>query len=241
VTTPLHTVLAQPNKKLVFLLELELTYRIESKAWTQDPSPNTNCYWMEHGLKGVDFEGPPSRVRACVKATHAITTYAPELSLVACQAAPGSWYYDDATGRLHVHASGGDSPGSGAYLLSSHFWIYFCNAQYPDPNTIFFNSRYYQPRLSDDSIPEATLAIKPFSAGGITQTWGDLILRNETGAYDAALQTYVWEACQFFLKCGVLGASYSDYVPIYRGRTGQITWSDTILTISADDQAVAEF
>lgn len=216
-------------KNLYWLLELELTYRIEGKSWTQDGT-YTNCWWIDHAT-----EGEPSRVYQLLRSTHAISTFTERASLTLCNSNASSWYYDSATGRLYVHMSGSDSPATTSkYYLRSHFWKYFTTRQYPSPNAIVVNGVWAEPRLG--KVPaELTQEVNDFSEVGVREAWGIVKILNGDGRYDAALSTYIWQGCPFRLKIGAPGDVYANLVTIHRGRTGGVDWTDNELSLHFED------
>jgi hypothetical protein len=228
---------AKAAKALVWLFEVELTYRIEGKTWTQADAPNTACWYMAHGT-----EGSPSRVYQLLRSTGVITSFgAAQANLAACQAAASSWFYDSSNGRLYVHMSGGDAPDTASkYYLRSHFWKRFVTTQYPMPDTIFdADGKFIEPRLVV-AIPEYTQEVNDFTEVGIRETWSSVRITNADGAYDAALATYIWHMCRFYLKCGAKGDAIAAYTTIVRGRTGAIGWTEEEIEIRTEDQIKAE-
>jgi hypothetical protein len=228
---------AKNEKRLFWLLEVELTYRIEGKTWTQDDAPNTSCWYMAHGT-----EGNPSRVFQLLRSTHAVTDYgAAKGSLAACQAAASSWFYDSATGRLHVHMSAGDAPDTASkYYLRSHFWKTFSTHQYEAPDTIYDSAgMFVEPRLGK-TPSELTQEVNDFTEVGLRETWGSVEIANGDGKYDAALTTYIWHMCRFLLKVGAKGDPYANLVVINRGRTGSVGWDDNTISLGFEDSVRAE-
>lgn len=227
---------AKAEKQLFWLLELELTYRIEGKSWTQAAAPNTNCWWMDHST-----EGEPSRVLQLLRSTHAVTTLGEEASVADTHASAGSWFYDSATGRLYVHMSGSDAPGTASkYYLRSHFWRYFSTHQYDAPDTLFDPAgRFIEPRLGE--APAAlSQEVNDFSEVGVKESWGSIKLANGDAKYDVALATYVWHMCRFILKVGSPGDAYANLTVIHRGRTGSVGWDDNFIEVRLEDQLRAE-
>jgi hypothetical protein len=222
------------EKDLFWLLEIELGHRIEGDTWTQDSAPNTACWWMDHAA-----EGEPSRVRVIKNSTHGLSPYSKQTSLANCQANASSWFYDSATGRLHLHTDAGATPGSG-YLVCSHFWRRFIDSQHEAPDEFDVEGIPPDPRLDESSIPDVGLEIADFSEGGVRETWGEIKLLNADGGLDAALGLYIWQFCVFLLKCGAVGDAYADLEKAYRGRTGSFTWEEDAVTLDFEDQLRAE-
>lgn len=235
MTLALELAKSEPN--LSFLFEIELEKRLDNNLWTQCGSPNDHIYWIDHTSAGY-----PSRVRGYVIATGAISTYTEKTSIVNCQAAGGSWFYDTATKYLYVHPSGAGSPSlaAGLYLIASHFWRYFCDGQLAAPKELIFNNNWYDPRLAKDSIPDVTLAVNDISQGGISQTWGNIKLENGDGYFDSLLDEFIWHNRLYYLRIGVPGEAYSEFKIISRGRTGSIEWSNDNFSIATEDQMMSE-
>jgi hypothetical protein len=224
------------EKALVWLFEVELLYRIETKTWTQAIAPNTACWYMDHAA-----EGKPSRVRQLLRSTHAIAAYTEKATLADCQAAASSWYYDAATGRLYVHTSGGDSPATaGKYYVSSHFWRRWVTDQFEAPNTIYdSDGRFIQPRLRVQ-VPSYSVEVNEFTEAGISESWSSLKIANPDGVYDAELAAYVWQMRRCYLKCGARGDAIASYTTVVRALTGSIGWTDDEIEIRTEDQLLAE-
>jgi hypothetical protein len=224
------------EKNLFWLFEVELRYRIEGKSWTQDDAPNTACWWMAHST-----EGEPSRVLQLLRSTGVITTLTERATLVLCQANASSWFYDTATGYLHVHMSGGDAPDTASkYYLKSYFWKAFPTHQYEMPNTVYdANGAYVEARLGQMATG-VTQEVNDFDEVGIRQTWDSIRIANADGKYDAALVTYIWHLCKCILKIGAPGDAYANLVTINRGRTGSIDWDDQEISIDIEDPLLAE-
>lgn len=227
---------AKAEKQLFWLLELELTYRIEGKSWTQAAAPNTNCWWMDHST-----EGEPSRVLQLLRSTHAVTELGEEASIADAHASAGSWFYDSATGRLYVHMSGSDAPDTASkYYLRSHFWRYFSTHQYDAPDTLFDPAgRFIEPRLGGTPA-ELSQEVNDFSEVGVKESWGSIEINNPDAVYDVALVTYIWQMCRFILKVGSPGDAYGDLVTIHRGRTGGYIWNDNLIKLGIEDSLLAE-
>lgn len=224
------------EKRLVWLLEIELGYRIEAKTWTQADAPNTACWYMDHAA-----EGEPSRVRQLLRSSHAITTYTEKASVAECQATASTWFYDSSNGRLYLHASAGDAPDTASkYYLMSHFWHRVCSHQYESPNTVVDAAGLFiEPRLGKTPA-DVTLEINEFTEVGLRQSWGSVKIANADGKYDSWLPRYIWHMCLFYLKVGGVGDAYANYTIVHRGRTGSIFWTDDELEVGIEDSAMAE-
>ena len=217
------------GKQLLWVFEVELAYRIEGKTWTQDDAPNTACWYMDHST-----EGTPSRVRQMLRSTGVVTDYgAAKASLAACQAAVSSWWYDSATGRLHVHASGGDTPATASkYYMTSHFWKYFSTHEYPEPDTLYDPAgNRIEPRLGQMATG-ITQEVNDFSEVGCRETWDSITLANSDGKLDLLPVTYIVHYCACLLKIGAVGDAYASLVTINRGRTGSWIWDDAQWEVS---------
>jgi hypothetical protein len=222
--------LAKAEKRLVWILELELGHRIEGDTWTLSGS---GVYWMNHAA-----EGEPNRVRVIRSSTHALSTYAKKASLAECEAAAESWYYDGSNGRLYVHTTDGGTPASG-YLVCSHFWRRYTSSQ-TSAAVLDAGGAWLEPRLAADSIPDVGLEISDFASGGVKESWGEIRLLNPDGALDADLGAYVWHMAVFYLKVGAAGDAYGDFKTVCRGRTGSVTWTEAEITLGVEDQLRAE-
>ncbi|MBE3088288.1 MAG: hypothetical protein IMZ71_04145 [Chloroflexi bacterium] len=219
-------------KELVYLLEIEVGHQIETHDWTSCGGLNANVFWMNHLA-----EGAPSKVQECERATAIISTYVEKASIAECQATAKTWFYDSATGYLYVHTTNGDSPATAsAYYLRARFWDRFCDKQFPYPREIVHNGVWYLPLLSEDSIPDVTLEVTPFSTGGIQQSFGSIKLFNGDGFFDAWLNDYIYSAAQAVLKVGSPDDAYAAYATLWKGWTGNIEWGDAEVNVSFEDE-----
>jgi len=222
---------AKQAKDLIHRLRVEVGHRIEAHDWTACDAPNASVFWMDHLT-----EGEPSRVQECLRATHVAVTYAEVASIVACQATAKTWFYDT-DGKLYVHTTGGDSPAAaGVYYLRSRFWEPFVDKQCPSPNEVLFGGKWCEPRLAENSIPDVTLEVTPFSEGGIQQSFGSITLFNGDGYFDARLNDYIWSAAQAVLEVGSPGDADAAYVTLWKGWTGNVEWSDAGVVVSFEDE-----
>jgi hypothetical protein len=213
-------------KELDYLLEIEIGHRIDADTWQNE---GAGAFSIAH------LEGEPSRVKACVRSTHVITTYAKVGSIVACQGALSSWYYT--AGRLYVHMSGGDLPSTASkYYLSSYFWECLCNGQREGSQALYNNDVWYLPYLDESSIPDVSLEVSMFSDGGIRQSFGTISLLNADGYFDSRIADYIYSGKQAVLKVGAPGDTYVQFVTIWRGWTGNLTWTDEHLAIDTEDE-----
>lgn len=221
-------------KKLSWLLEIEVAKRIDNLIWIQ--SGATDAYYT------TPSDGYPERIREIDLITHDLQEYEEKGTQGDCESTPGSWYFDSATGRLYVNTtlSGGSSPDSGDFYITAYYWKCYCDGQYPAPNELVFNGKWYDPRLRLDSIPNLSMEISGFEEGGVRQTWSEMRLSNGDGAFDAALVDYIWENKIFILKTGVPGEAYASFVTVARGRTGSISWDDNEITIGVEDPMKGE-
>lgn len=232
--------LKRAAKKLAWLLEVEVGRRLDALAWT--PISGTDAFYT------MDAPGYPSRIREIDRVSHVVTEYQEQAHQDGCEATPGSWYFDLATGTLYVHASGFGSgssygslsPSSGQYYVCAYYWRRFCDGQYPAPNELIFNGVWYDPRLKRDSLPDLSVELSGFQEGGVRQTWGEMKLGNADGALDMEIVDYIWENKIFVLKVGSPGDLYASFVTVSRGRTGSIAWDDREITIGVEDPMKAE-
>ncbi len=236
--TTLAEELAETAKNLVWLLEVELCRRVDARSWTANGSPNGDVYWMDHSATGA-----PSRVREAVRATGAEAELDEVASIAAAQAAAGSWYYDPATSRLHVHATAGGSPGGGTYYVASHAWLRFCGSLRPAPQEVVFNGHPYRARLSVEDIARIVQRVSSAREGGYEESFGSLRILNGDGLYDPLLDPleFFWVMSRFILRGGAAGAAYSDFEAVYEGRFSAVTsWTRDAFELAVADQAEAE-
>ncbi|MBE3109703.1 MAG: hypothetical protein IMZ46_04170 [Acidobacteria bacterium] len=232
--------LKRAAKKLAWLLEIEVGKRIDDLFWA--PISGAEVYYT------TPADGCPSRIREIDRISHLVTEYDEKFHQDDCEATPGSWYFDFATGILYVHATecgsgsafGAVSPASGQYYVCAYYWKRFCDGQYPEPDELVFNGVWYDPRLKRDSLPDFSMELAGFDQGGVRQTWGEMKLANADGALDQDIVDYIWENKVFVLKIGSPGDAYASFVTVSRGRTGSIGWDDREITVGVEDPLKAE-
>jgi len=221
--------ISNPNWQPVILIEIEVGHRIDTDIWTQDVAPNDSCWWIDHSA-----EGEPGRVEE----SGAALDEEPG-SLGDCQANAASWFYDSATGRLHIHTTGsgepGDSSGTDNHIILSYFWEYLCSKQFQAPDEIVFNGHWYLPYLDESSIPDIKLAVSHWHEGKSGQDFGAVRFNNADGHFDSRLADYIYEGKKLIEKIGARGAPYADYQTFAVVKTGSITWTDTEIEIESLD------
>lgn len=217
-----------PSKKdqdLVWICGIEPCRRLDTAAWTQAPAPNTSCWWIAHP------EGKPSRVLERRLSTKVTTEYAPDVApLATCQATVSSWYWSPGNERLYVHGSTGANPGGGLFLVRSHFWDRIAD------RTIVVDGKQYRPLFSRASLPELSFEAKPFSDGGIAQTYGSIEVLNNEAYWDARIHNYIYEGKRIVVKFGVPGidtyALFKDFIDSF---IGDIAWADDRVVFKVED------
>jgi len=220
-------------KELVYLLEVEIGYRI-------DIFESLNPWFDEGGdvFSIVYPYGIVSRVKACILATHVITTYTEVFDNSSCQATPSSWFYDPYSSipMLYVHTSTGADPGGGDFYVCAYFWECLCNGQHEGSKALYFNGVWYLPYLDESSIPDVSLEVSMFSDGGVRQSFGTIGLLNADGYFDSRIADYIYTGKAAVLKVGIPGDAYGDFVTIWRGWTGNLKWTDDRLDIDTEDE-----
>lgn len=223
--------LGKAEKDIVLLFEIRIKKRLDNVTWTLY---SAGTYSLAGELKNL------AGVSEYLLSTKAITAYAPKASIAEVEAAASSYYYDATAKVLYVHTSTGADPGGGLFLVKATAWRYFSNGQRSGAKAVYYNGHFYDPRLAEDSIPDVSSSLRTLSEGGIEQTWGTIKILNGNGAYDAELGEWIWQMCLYYLRVGVPGGLYSDYVIISRGRTGNLTWDDDTFQLACESQMLAE-
>jgi len=205
----------------VFVLLIEIGHRIDTDVWTQ----NVDAWWIDHSA-----EGKPTKVEEDELAITTITEYTEQADLAGCEANPQSWFYDSATGRLYVHTTNSDDPGSGDYLLQSYFY-----ERIADKSPVIYDGKYFLPYLNARNLPSSVMAVSGYHEGIQKPSLGSIVLINNDGYFDARLSNYIYEAKRIILRYGDLGAAWGDLQIIINGWTGNIRWTDEEIEIETLD------
>jgi hypothetical protein len=177
-----------------------------------------------------------SKVKACVLATHVITIYDEVSDIFA--SGNSTWFFDpySSVPTLYVHTSTGADPGGGDFYVCSYFWECLCNGQREGAQALYNNGVWYLPYLDESSIPDVSLEVSMFSDGGIRQSFGTISLLNADGYFDTRIADYIYSGKQAVLKVGAPGDIYAKFVTLWRGWTGNLTWTDDRLAVDTEDE-----
>ena len=218
------TITPSPQIQLAVAIEWELGHRIDTDTWNQ-AGGDTKCWYIIHN------EGEPSKVEEDgIELTE-------EDSHLDCENNISTWWFDSSNNRLYVHTSGHDTP-HGNYILLSYFW-----ERFGTHSPMILDGHYYLPYLSLDSIPSIVTATSGYHEGGTKQSFGTVTIGNADGYFDARLSDYIYEAKrmralvgEYTIVDGVfVPAAYANWVCIWEGWSGDITWSDEALEVETED------
>lgn len=200
----------------VFLVEMEPAVRLDLEYWWQDPV-YTNCWYRKH-------EPEVSRVKVSGD------TYEEAVNLPDLNSMSGGegWFWDKDTQRLYLHMANGDDPMSESgyyYFVTVFHWEYYTNIQDEDEPVLYYG-KYYLPYLRSEELPDIEQGVTDYYEGGVSLGFGDIILINADGYWDARLSTYAYEWKQMKLRVGDLGATSGDVITLWQGVMADIDWSD---------------
>ena len=212
------------QKKLVVLIEIEKSHRIDVDTWTQDPT-YTNCWWISHtNVKAnIEREGKPNRAEENGE------EYTEQASLADCNANVSSWWWDATNKRLYVHTSGSNNPGIGTYIILSFIWMRFATEPY------VFGDKMYLPRVKEDSISDVSYSTSGYHEGGTQQTFSAISFINTDGFFDEEFSDYIWEAKKLIGRVGEDNAAEEDFVIFMNQWTGDLEWSDGEVILGIKD------
>lgn len=205
------------NANLVMLVDIEIARRLDTLTWTQAAAPNNDCWYVSHP------EGEPSKVETNGSAL----IHAP--SLAGCQGTAQTYFYDSATGRLYVHITGGGSPTiANPYLLSFHVRRFATDVEE-------YDGHLYLPVLPADSIPSVSSSTGRFHENGTSLSFGTIKILNGDGRFDTLFDAFIWEAKRVTVRLGEKGKGDANYMVIFDGWTGDISWNDDFVEIGTED------
>jgi hypothetical protein len=214
-------------KELDYLLEIEIGHRVDAFTWFDEGG----------GVFSIAYPyGMVSKVRACELATHIITTYDEVSDIFA--SGNSMWFFDpdSSVPTLYVHTSTGADPGGGDFYICAYFRECLCNGQREGAQALYNNGVWYLPYLDESSIPDVSLEVSMFSDGGIRLSFGTISLLNADGYFDSRIADYIYSGKQAVLKVGAPEDTYAQFVTLWRGWTGNLTWSDERLAIDTEDE-----
>ena len=158
-----------------------------------------------------------------------ISSYEHAPSLAGCQGTAQSYFYDSAAGRLYVHITGGGSPTiANPYLLSFHVRRFATDVEE-------YDGHLYLPVLPADSIPSVSSSTGRFHENGTSLSFGTIKILNGDGRFDTLFDTYIWEAKRVTVRLGEKGKGDANYIVIFDGWTGDISWNDDYVEIGTED------
>lgn len=206
--------------QLIYLLEIDVGYRLDTASWTQAAAPNTNCYYMTWPTWAM----PPWKVEDIDE------EYSEKVSLANCHSTEKSWFYDSANGRLYVHLEGAAEPAEATPYLQASFWSRHANKAYE------YDGHAYRPDLDDESIPEVSSSTGEYYEGQTERGFGSIKLLNDANYYDSKLDLpFIWEARRYYLRVGEEGKGDANFTVAYDGYTGDIEWSEDEVVIATED------
>ena len=158
-----------------------------------------------------------------------IGSYEHAPSLAGCQGTAQTYFYDSAAGRLYVHITGGGSPtAANPYLLSFHVRRFATDVEE-------YDGHLYLPVLPADSIPNVSSSTGRFHENGTSLSFGTIKILNGDGRFDTLFDTYIWEAKRVTVRLGEKGKGDANYMVIFDGWTGDVSWNDDYVEIGTED------
>ncbi|MCK9602175.1 MAG: hypothetical protein M0R06_24230, partial [Sphaerochaeta sp.] len=155
--------------------------------------------------------------------------YTQNSSLASCQAGTRRWFYDATLERLYVHITGGGSPTiANPYLLSFHVRRLATDVEE-------YGGHLYLPILPADSIPSVSSSTGRFHENGTSLSFGTIKILNGDGRFDTLFDAFIWEAKRVTVRLGEKGKGDANYMVIFDGWTGDISWNDDFVEIGTED------
>ncbi|MDP1570335.1 MAG: hypothetical protein Q8L86_10050 [Vicinamibacterales bacterium] len=228
--------LQAPVRDEVVLLELTPRLVLQGFGATDD---TTAVY--ETPLARLEMSGgmPAGVYRRVVGVRENATPLDAETSVEAVEAAPGSWYWDEAAETLYVHTSGGGNPDTyTAYQALVRFYVatrpVVLNRETSDPDT----GIYHHPWVIG-GLPELIERDNDNLFGAKVMSGVDLQLLNTHGFWFEVVAhngSYRWKNAQV---SAWLGGSYaggvlprSAYLPIFSMLVDDVTANEELLTLA---------
>lgn len=220
------TITVSPKTLIAVAIEWEIGHRIDGDTWLQ-AGGDTKCWYITHA------EGKPSKVEE----NGIVQTEEDEHAH--CEQNASTWWWDSSNNRLYDHTAGDDIPSVGTYIILSHFW-----ERFGTHSPMILDGHYYLPYLSLDSIPSIVDGTSPYHQGGTRQSFGTVKIGNADGYFDSRLSTYIYEAKRMRALVGeytinsdgvFVPAAYSNWVCVWEGWSGDISWSDEVIEVETVD------
>jgi hypothetical protein len=213
------------NGTLRYYVEVQPAMKLQGWALT---SGKTYTYEIGNFEKRIAFDGVEENGTALTLKT----------SIATVEAAAGSWWYDTATRKMYVHASGGDDPVNYSYVGT--FWAYFSGWNKAG-DIAEFNSRQYLPLIADGGIPDVSMSIAPIWQGSFSLSSGTIKLingyRKGWGGYffDTRAETWLWENRPARILAGAPGATYAQLEIVHTATIQSATWSSRAFELALGD------
>ena len=208
--------------KLVVLIDISRGIRLDQRTWAQEPG-YPNAYFCSHSniVGGIEREGEP----ASVHEDGAELTKKNSIGEVNSTA--GSWFYDSFSRRLWIHCS--DNAAPSAHIIISSVWARFANWPY------VFDDKFYLPLLEENSIGQIDFSTGFYNEGGTRQAFGNIGLINADGFFNYEFPNYIWHARQLVGRVGKYGDNEENFLVFMNQWTGDIEWSDEIVSLRVED------
>ena len=186
--------------------------------------------WVQDGVYAVcwyvPWLGDPYSDTGVSQVKENTTALTAAATLAACAAAPLSYWLDEATHRLYVHTTGGDSPAG--YTYPAFFWQCFAThrrcvfqpdwARYP----IIYKSNL-------DKVPACTVTDDDMVQSGTARSLGTVVFNNGAsrdyagfGPMDYSAAHYIYRGKKF--RCIIGGAElpYLEYRVYFTGEVDDV-------------------
>lgn len=138
----------------------------------------------------------------------------------------GSYYYDHAASLIYVRTTGTVDPDTLSFV-GAVFSFTLSTAP-----KAFTNGPFYDPRLTDATLPSISARQEDFLSGLIAYPSGEIAVNNADGLFDDLATSLYWEGFTVTFRSGGDALGFSDYEVMATMGTAQTpAASDTVLKV----------
>ncbi len=222
--------IAAPESEKVFLCETKPAELVTSFTLTAAQTYTYQLAYLNETVTLADASTETVRkaVVTCEVDGIALTALA---SIVAVEAAAGSYWHDTANSLLYIHPTDDGTPNHHTVIV--YFWVYFAT------KGIVLNSRYYEPYIADNGIPSLSQESQEIHWGASQISSGSVVLLNGRGYFDQIAKRWIWNNKDCKLLLGGDSLTYSEYTSIFAGRIMQATFTKSEFTLEIESKSFA--
>ncbi len=154
---------------------------------------------------------------------------------------PGQYYYDYENNLLYVATTNGYNPDSGQSTYMLYTWLGFCNSGSSASYKI--QGLYdipYRPALDNQSIPPLNQSISELFSSIIATQFGQIKINDPEWGFNN-ISDYIWENATIYIKSGIEGAPYPDFIDIFVGYIEKVILDEKGLIFGVKDMRARDF